>query len=73
MPTYYRNKKTDKIEAKFVGCDTQSTKYRNQELYERFETDETLPIEVMPVTIPPELPVQEAVKIKKPWWKFWKR
>ena len=73
MPTYYRNKETGKIEAKYVGCDTQSAVFRNTELYERFESKENLPLEVTPT--PEEVvptPVQAEPKLvekKKPWWK----
>lgn len=68
MPVYYRNRETGKIEAKFVGCDTQSTRFRDPELYERFESDQDLPLEVRPVPTP-----APAEKKEKPWWKFWQR
>ena len=67
MPTYYRNKETGKIEAKFVGCDTQSTVFRDPDLYERFESDQDLPLDVEPTLAP--APVE---KKKKPWWQRWR-
>ena len=68
MPVYYRNKKTGKIEGKFVGCDTMSTVFRNADLYERFESDKDLPLGVKPAPAP-----APAEAKKKPRWKFWKR
>ena len=70
MPVYYRNKETGKIEAKFVGCDTSSTVFRNKDLYERFESSRDLPLDVQPVPTPPP-PTKPAEE--KPWWKFWQR
>ena len=67
---YYRNKKTGKIEAKFVGCDTLSSVFRNEELYERFESSRDLPLDVQPAPTPPPPPKPAE---EKPWWKFWRR
>ena len=59
VPVYYRNRTTGKIEAKFVGCDTRSVKYRDEKLYERFVSEKDLPLEVTPEPAqrrsPPEL------------------
>lgn len=57
MPIYYRNRKTRKIEAKYSGCDTKSSVFRNRELYERFESPKDLPLEVQPAPGPAELVV----------------
>lgn len=54
MPTYYRNRETGKIEAKYIGCDTQSVIFRNTELYERFKLKENLPLEIQLEPSPPE-------------------
>ena len=69
MTVYYRNRETRKIEAKFVGCDTRSSVFRNADLYERFESDQDLPLGVKPAPTPEAAPPAE----KKPWWKFWQR
>ena len=69
MPVYYRNKKTGKIEARFVGCDTQSSLFRNKELYERFETDQDLPLEVEPGPTPAPLEGPGPPAEKRPWWR----
>lgn len=53
MLVYYRNRETDKIEAKYNKCDTNSTLFRNKELYERFVSEEDLPIEVTVAPSPP--------------------
>jgi len=71
MPIYYRNKKTRKIEAKYVDCDTQSSLFRNRELYERFVSDQDLPLEVTPVPTPAPAPAAAPPAKKKPWYKFW--
>jgi len=71
MPIYYRNKKTGKIEAKYVGCDTLSSLFRNRELYERFESDKDLPLEVTPAPTPAPAPAAAPPAKEKPWWKFW--
>jgi len=52
MPTYYKNRKTGKIEAKYVNCDTSSSVFGNEKLYERFETQEDLPLDVQPESEP---------------------
>ena len=69
MPVYYRNKETGKIEAKFVGCDTQSSVFRDKELYERFESDQDLPLEVVPAPTPAPLEVPGPPEKKKPLWR----
>ena len=69
MPVYYRNKKTGEIEAKYVGCDTLSTVFRNEELYERFESPEDLPLEVVPAPTPARLEVPGPPEKKKPLWR----
>ena len=48
MPVYYRNRVTGKIEGKYVGCDTLSPIFRNEIVFERFESDEDLELDVKP-------------------------
>lgn len=62
MPTYYKNRKTGKIEGKFVGCDTKSSLFRNAKLYERIVTDKDLPLEVQPTPTPVEVPTRIELK-----------
>lgn len=57
MPVYYRNRETGLIEAKYVGCDTQSSRFRDKSLYERIESQD------------PNLSTWSFKK--KPWWRFW--
>lgn len=64
MTVYYRNKVTGKIEAKYVGCDTNSMKFRDETKYERFASIEDLPIEIMPIPSPnPNQDIIDAVKL----------
>lgn len=49
MTVYYRNKITGKIEGKYFGCDTNSTKFRDTTKYDRFESDIDIPLDVSPV------------------------
>ena len=67
MPTYYKNKKTGKIEAKYVNCDTNSSIFRNEELYERFESKENIPIKPMKTK---EAHI-ETPQPRKKRFKFW--
>lgn len=52
MPIYYRNISTGEIEAKYIGCDTASSKFRNEANYERFETPENLDVQIEPIPSP---------------------
>lgn len=53
MPIYYRNKSTGEIEGRFVGCDTNSSKFRNTSKYERFLDEAILDLEISPTPTPP--------------------
>jgi len=55
MPIYYKNKSNGKIEARYVGCDTSSTKFRG-DAYERFEDDAMLALDVAPALSPAPTP-----------------
>lgn len=62
MPTYYREKTTGKIAAKYTGCTTNSAVF-NSELYERFESEENLPMEIPVLEIPvPKSPFELRIE-----------
>jgi hypothetical protein len=48
MYIYYRNKESGKIEARYTGCDTNSTVFRDESKYERFEDEMFHDLDVMP-------------------------
>lgn len=49
MPVYYKNKLTNKFEAKYVNCDTNSAKFRDETIYVRLELEEDFPLPEIPI------------------------
>lgn len=70
MSIYYRNRETGKIEAKYVGCDTQSSLFTDTKLYERIVTDKDLPLDIQPTPSTPDAP--EQLHLKSPNRTVWK-
>ena len=68
MFVYYRNKVDGKIEAKYKGCDTNSSKFRDVSKYERFEDSTDLPLDAFPVIVKD---APESFEIKSPDGSIW--
>lgn len=62
MPVYYRNRQSGKIEGKYIGCDTQSVRFRDGAKYDRFVSEADLPLQVRAEPSPIDAPKQMMLK-----------